>query len=421
MTDRSFPDGFLWGASTAGHQIEGGNVNSDMWSAEWAPDSFFAEPSGDACDSYHRYREDIALLADAGLNAYRFGIEWSRVEPDEGYFSRAALDHYRRMVAACLELGITPVVTYSHFATPLWFAHSGGWTGPGAADRFARYCERVSAHIGDLVPWACTLNEPNLMATLTHIGAAPVGTDDPAVHHPGPNVSAREAIARLRSMSIRTAPPTLPAFQDVSVETMADVHRKASAAIRSGPGNAKVGWTLALVDVQPGEGPQDRWHRAREAAQLEWLDVSADDDFVGVQTYSRERIGPDGILPRLPGAPCMLTGWEVYPDALAHTVRMAAARAMIPILVTENGCATDDDEVRIAYTASALRGLADCIADGIDVRGYLHWSLLDNFEWVSGFAITFGLVAIDRVTFERIPKPSLGWLGEVARVNQIGP
>src|ERR1700683_2371964 len=138
----TFPHGFLWGAATAGHQVEGGNVNADLWPLEWAEDSIFAEPSGDACDHYHRYPEDVATLAGLGCNAYRFSLEWSRIEPEPGYFSRAALDHYKRMVACCREHGITPFVTLNHFTTPRWFAGIGGWGDRGAADRFGRYAAR---------------------------------------------------------------------------------------------------------------------------------------------------------------------------------------------------------------------------------------------------------------------------------------
>jgi beta-glucosidase len=140
---------------------------------------------------------------------------------------------------------------------------------------------------------------------------------------------------------------------------------------------------------------------------------------VGVQTYSREVVGPDGMLPPPEGAATAQTGWEIYPDALEHTVRLAAEHAGRPILVTENGLASDDDDARRAYTDGALRGLGRAVADGVDVRGYLHWTLLDNFEWVSGFKITFGLIAFDRTTFARTVKPSARWLGEVARRNAL--
>ena len=147
--------------------------------------------------------------------------------------------------------------------------------------------------------------------------------------------------------------------------------------------------------------------------------MSRADDFVGVQTYSRNRIGPAGNVGPPEGAATTQTGWEVYPAALENTVRLAAQHSRVPVIVTENGMATDDDEARIAYTAQALEGLARCVADGIDVRGYLHWTLLDNFEWVSAYEMTFGLIAVDRSTFTRTIKPSARWLGNVARANAV--
>ena len=159
-----FPKGFLWGAATAGHQVEGGNVNADIWPLEWAEQSIFAEPSGDACDHYHRYPEDVSTLADLGLNAYRFSLEWARIEPEPGYFSVAALDHYRRMIHSCIDQGVTPVVTYNHFTLPRWLAAHGGWSALEASERFGEFAARATAYLGDLLSWACTLNEPNLMA-----------------------------------------------------------------------------------------------------------------------------------------------------------------------------------------------------------------------------------------------------------------
>jgi beta-glucosidase len=203
-----------------------------------------------------------------------------------------------------------------------------------------------------------------------------------------------------------------------AVEQMAAIHRAGVDAIKAGPGRSVIGWTLALIDLQPAEGGEERFEEARARSLLDWLEVSRADDFVGVQTYSRERIGPDGALPVPDGTPTQ-TGWEVYPEALAHSVRLAASHAGVPVLVTENGMATDDDDARIAYTKAALQGLERCVADGIDVRGYLHWTYLDNFEWMSGYAKTFGLVAVDRSTFVRTVKPSARWLGRVARANRL--
>jgi beta-glucosidase len=395
------PTKFLVGAASAAHQIEGGNVNADLWDAEWTRESIFVEPSGDACDSYHRYGEDIALLAAAGLDAYRFGIEWARIEPEEGWFSRAELDHYRRMVATCHEHGVTPIVTLQHFTSPKWFARRGGWEGEQAADHFARYAERVTAHLGDLLPWVCTINEANLLAYVGDLESAYLGTSQ------GSTDFRRDE---------RDAPRG--GFPHPDVEVMALAHRKAVDAVKSGPGTAQVGWTLALGDLQAIEGGEELRDQLEQRAQLDFLDVSTADDFVGVQTYTRMVLGPDGRVRPAEGTPLMQTGWEIYPDALETTVRLAAAQTERPVLVTENGIATDDDEQRIAYTAAALEGVARCLDDGIDVRGYLHWTLLDNFEWMAGYSKTFGLIEVDRETFERRPKPSLAWLGSVAAARR---
>jgi beta-glucosidase len=408
----SFPPGFLWGAATAGHQVEGGNVNADLWPVEWSAGTHFAEPSGDACDHYHRYVEDIRLLAEVGLNAYRFSVEWSRVEPEPGYFSRAALDHYRRMVATCLESGVTPVVTYNHFTLPRWMAGDGGWASPTSADRFARYAARVTDHLGDLVAWVCTLNEPNVMSVLEHTGVVPMGTSDRPLGQPTAS-SGAAGVGGYDPSRYR------PGLGGARLETMTAAHRRALEEIKSGPGTQMVGWTLALIDLQPVDGGEARCQAAQRSGETDWLLVSAEDDFVGVQTYSRTMIGRDGTVEPDAGTPKMQTGWEVYPPALGHTVRMAAETAGVPILVTENGMATDDDEARIGYTRGALEGLAACIADGIDVRGYLHWTLLDNFEWTAGFSKTFGLIAFDPETFDRTVKPSARWLGQLARANAL--
>jgi beta-glucosidase len=305
------------------------------------------------------------------------------------------------------------MVTYNHFTAPRWLAHRGGWNAPDAADRFGRYAERVTAHLGDLVPWVCTINEPNVISLLIHTGVAPAAASDD-----------QDAVADLAGIATPHEAPTSPspaisAWPSPDLETMARMHRRAVEAVKSGPGDAKVGWTLALIDLQPVEGGEERCVEARKAGELDWLDVSRDDDFVGVQTYTRRQFGERGGLAPPEGAPVSQTGWELYPEALGHTVRLATEHAGVPVMVTENGLATDDDAQRLDYTRRALEGLGSCVADGVDVRGYLHWTLLDNFEWVSGFAMTFGLIAFDHTTFARTVKPTAHWLGEVARANAL--
>ena len=246
----TFPDAFLWGSSTAGHQVEGGNVNADLWPLEWAEGSQFVEPSLDACDHYHRYGEDIATLAELGLNAYRFSVEWSRIEPEPGAFSRAALDHYRRMVGTCLEHGVTPVVTYCHFTTPRWFAGAGGWAAADAPDRFGRYAERVTEHLGDLLPWVATLNEPNVLDLMQQTGAIPMGVGERAAGCEEPEAPAPAGVGGFDPARYRMG------LVGAGIEQMAAIHRRAVEAIKSGPGDAKVG-----LDPGPGRPPARRGRR----------------------------------------------------------------------------------------------------------------------------------------------------------------
>lgn len=392
MTTSPFPEGFLWGTATAAHQVEGGNWNNDWWAWEHAPGSVCVEPSGDTCDHYHRYAEDIALLSRLGFTAYRFSLEWSRIEPERDCLSRAALDHYRRVCATCWDHGLVPIVTFHHFTTPRWVAHEGGWEEPGTADRFARYCEAAAAHLGDLIGWACTLNEPNVVALMGYrLGVFPPGRAD----------------SHLRL-----------AVNDILI----DAHRKGATAIRSGPGRAPVGLTLAMSDYQATDGGEERLSHIRGTMEDGFLDAAATDDFLGVQAYSRTRVGPQGRVGPEEGVETTQMGYEWWPQALEATLRRAWEHTggNVPLMVTENGIATEDDTRRIAYVERALAGVQAALADGIDVRGYMYWSAMDNFEWVLGFGPRFGLVEVDRDSFERRPKPSATWLGGVARANALG-
>jgi beta-glucosidase len=408
MKEFSFPKDFLWGAATAAHQVEGNNINSESWVLEHLPGTIFAEPSGDACDHYHRYPSDIALLAELGFNAYRFSIEWARIEPEEGEFSYAELEHYRRMLAACHEHGIKPVVTLHHFTTPRWLMRSGGWLDEKTPERFARYCERVSAHLGDLISAACTFNEPNLPMVLSKL--LPFNLQE------GPfwNTAAQ---------AFGVPPERLGLFQFVTQprmrEIIFDAHRRAFDILHDGPGNFPVGLTLALLDIQSAEGGEHKAAEIRRALADDYLEQLCGDDFVGVQTYSRMIVGPQGVIPAGEAVEKNQMGEEYYPEAIGGTIRHAAEVARIPILVTENGLASTDDSRRLEYFQRALRCVVNSLEAGIDVRGYFCWSAMDNFEWVSGYRPQFGIIAVDRKTQQRTPKPSAYWLGNVARANRI--
>ncbi|MFZ4843571.1 glycoside hydrolase family 1 protein [Mycetocola saprophilus] len=386
-----FPEGFLWGAATAAHQIEGNNVNSNWWVMEHAKDTTIVEPSGDAMDSYHRYPEDMKLLADAGLNSYRFSIEWARIEPERGFFSNAEIDHYRRMIDTAHELGLDPTVTLMHFTVPRWMYNDGFWRAKDAADLFARYTEKLLPILQD-VKHVCTINEPNIAAMLA-------GGEDASnlVAYGLPN-------------------------PDLGVaDTLLESHRR-SREVLSQISGLKSGWTVATQAFHStGEPGADEKMREYGHPRDDWyLENVKGDDFVGVQAYTRTFIGPNGPLPVSEDVETTLTGWEFFPKALEMGVRSAwELTEGVPVFVTENGIATADDTRRIAYLDGALEGLHSAMQDGVEVLGYQHWSALDNYEWASGFRPTFGLIAVDRETFVRTPKPSLAYLGEIAKRNAL--
>ena len=408
MTEHVFPENFMWGVAGAAHQIEGGNVNSDSWVLEHVPGSPFVEPSGDACDHYHRYPHDIAAIAALGFNAYRFSIEWARIEPEEGEFSVAALDHYRRMLDTCHEHHLTPIVTYHHFTSPRWFAAKGGWEVLANADYFARYCEHATAHLGDLIAVGCTLNEPNLGKLLQYMGITP--SDEVVASAPY-----RAAAAKAIGSSMFSAFPN--AVPGLSRPTFLKAHRHAFNAIKASRGDFPVGLTLALSDHQAIPGGEAVRDQARKEIDDIFLDEACHDDFVGVQTYSRTRFGANGMLPGEEGVPVTQMGYEFYPEALEGTIRYASAYTGRPVLVTENGIGTENDADRITYVQRALQGVSRCLKDGIKVQGYCYWSIFDNFEWSLGYRPKFGLIAVDRTTQVRTSKPSAEWLGNNARAN----
>ena len=407
-----FPKGFLWGTATAAHQVEGGNTASDLWLMEMMKDSIFEEPSGDACDHYHLYERDIALLAGLGLTTYRFSIEWARIEPEEGFVSKAALDHYRRMIATCHALRVTPMVTFHHFTAPLWFTRDGGWENPKSVDRFARYCEKAGAALGDLIPYICTINEANIPIMVTMMRRA-VG-----IAGGGKREHALAEAARLSGGEAGKFSPYLSGDGLASAPNLIAAHRKGYGVLK-GLTKAQVGITIALNNFQCEPGGEELFATADHAINGQFLESLKGDDFVGVQTYTRIRFGPNGHLPPPKDAERTQMGYEFYPEALDATVRTAARVSGCPVLVTENGIGTEDDSRRIAYAKRALEGLHAAIADGVDVRAYIHWSLLDNYEWLEGYRPKFGLVAVDRTTQARRSKPSGYWLGEVARNNAL--
>ena len=392
---RDFPEGFLFGSSTAAHQVEGGNFNNDWWAWEHAPYTTCVEPSGDAIDQWHRYEEDFALLAGLGQNAHRLSLEWSRIEPAPGEYSAAALEHYRRVLGTLEQHGLTAFVTLHHFTLPRWLAEQGGWLAPGAVDRFARYVERVAAALGDLMPFAGTINEPQIVA----FGGYREGRFPPGLRNP-------------------------ILFGRVTRRLIA-AHEAGVEAVKTGKGDPQAGVCLQLPAFEPARPDDPACAAACAELVREMEEVYLEElagDWVGVQYYTRQRVDPaaaGGFAPAPEGAPLTQMGWELYPEGLQRAIA-SAARAGLPVYVTENGIATADDEQRVAHLRDHLAQVAHAIAGGADVRGYIHWSSFDNFEWAEGFRPQFGLIGIDRDDgLRRVVRPSARAFGELARTGSL--
>ena len=394
---RPRPADFLWGAAISAHQSEGNNVNSDSWLLEHLPETVYKQPSGDACDSYHRYEEDFAIARSIGLTAYRFGIEWARIEPAPGEFSRAELDHYARVITSCRAHGLLPILSYNHFTVPRWFAMRGGWESPDSPDLFARYCERATRAFGEQVGMAAPFNEANISRLIKVLKMTTT---------PGSRARRTAMIAAAaRATNSPAFSSILFADPDRVDQNLLEAHARAYQAIKAGPGDFPVGVTLTTQPVEPlGAGSL--------AAEIEdtlygrWWDAVNASDFVGVQAYFRFRADARGIVQPPPGTPMTDAGYEYYPQALGGAIRLAARKAAKPIYVTESGIAASDDTRRMAWLDASVAEVRKCLAQGIDVKGYIYWSLLDNFEWTQGYGQQFGLVSVDPRTFARTPKPS---------------
>lgn len=408
------PKEFLLGASTAAHQVEGNNIHSDFWAMEQMENSSFEEPSLDAVDHYNYFREDIGLMADAGLNAYRFSIEWARIEPEQGKFDEKEIAHYREVLECCREKGIEPIVTMHHFSSPKWLIENGGWEAEETVDAFANYCAYVVEQLGGLLHYVCTINEANMGLQMAAIaarymkmlqGSAAKTNLQVGVNLENPFMERMKKQAMENAEVFGTPQPQIFLGQRTAKgdELIMRAHQAAKAAMKRIKPDLKVGITLSLHDIQSVDGGEER--AAKEWAEefTHYIPYIREDDFFGLQNYTRTIMGPGGALPVPEGAEVTQMGYEFYPQALEHVIRAAYRELGLPIIVTENGIGTADDSRRLAFIEEAIRGVEDCLEDGIPVLGYLHWSLLDNFEWQKGFSKTFGLIAVDRSTQTRYP------------------
>ncbi len=432
-----FPKGFLWGAATASYQIEGAVAEDGRLPSIW--DTFSRTPgcvtngdTGDvACDHYHRYREDAALIAELGVHAYRFSIAWPRVLPlGVGAVNEAGLDFYSRLVDALLENRVTPHLTLYHWDLPQALQDQGGWANRATVDAFVSFADVVSKRLADRVPFWTTLNEPWCSAFLGNL----TGEHAPGLHDLQTAVQAShhlmlahgKAVGVLRANGAQQVGIVLnPTHVEAATATPAD-----RAAAWRHDGYINRWW---LDPLFRGSYPMDmlEWMGEPEIQSGDMELINKPIDFLGVNYYQRSVIaeGDDPVLKTRslhPDGEYTAQDWEVYPPGLYHMLtRIAREYEVPPLYVTENGAAYDDvlvdgrvhDEKRRAYLQGHFEQALRAINDGVDLRGYFAWSLMDNFEWAWGYAKRFGIIYVDYATQQRTMKDSALWYQQVIRNN----
>ncbi|MBF0215433.1 MAG: glycoside hydrolase family 1 protein [Candidatus Omnitrophica bacterium] len=416
---RTFPDNFLWGAATSSHQVEGDNRNNDWW--EWE-ESRGTDPSGKACDHYNRYEEDFRIAKALNHNAHRFSVEWSRVEPSEGVWNEPEWDHYDKVIDLMISLKIEPILTLNHFALPLWLARKGGWSNEDIIPFFTRYASRAAQRYGDRVRYWIPINEPQILAFIGYFRGS--------------------------------WPPFKKSFELMLtvIRIMLAAHVSAYAAIKNRARSADIGMAQAVTAFHPCSrlSPLDiisaflradfqnkSFVRSAITGKMRFfpyidepIDVKHAIDFIGLNYYFREFVHHKAPIALNPfGWVCSHThhekagqrtdmGWEIYPRGIYEVVKSFSGYGL-PIMITENGLATCDDELRRTYIKDHLYWLAKAIDEGCPVKGYLHWSLLDNFEWAEGYSKSFGLVDVDFKNCKRTVRESAKFMAAVIRAGRI--
>lgn len=451
MQEIRFPSDFVWGAATSSYQIEGAWEEDDKGESIWdrfthTPGKIIDSSTGDvACDHYHRYADDVTMMADLNLAAYRFSVSWPRILPDgRGQVNQAGLDFYARLVDTLLEAGITPFITLYHWDLPQALQDAGGWPARTTGEAFVEYADVVSRHLGDRVQHWITHNEPWCIGLLSHqIGEhAPGWQDWPAALAAGHHVllSHGWAVPVIRNnvdaaqvgitLNFTAAEPASNAPEDVAAAQWQDGYANRwfldPVYGRHYPADMVASYTAqgmlpnGLDFVQPGD--------------MEAIGVAS--DFLGVNYYTRAvlQAGEDGMtlreIPGDPDAEYTEMGWEVYPRGLYNLLmRLAFDYPAKPLYITENGASYSDepdggshiaDAKRIAYLERHLLACHAAIQAGAPLAGYFQWSLMDNFEWAKGYTQRFGMVWVDYETQQRIPKASALWYRDVIARNGMG-
>ncbi len=421
----SFPERFLWGTATAAHQVEGNNTNNDWASFEQQPGAIWhGDRSGIACDWWRNAERDFDLMAEMGHNTHRLSVEWSRIEPEEGAFDPSAMRRYREMLQGLHNRGIEPMVTLSHFTTPLWLARQGGWSNPVVVDHFRRFVLHTADQLGDLVTLWCTINEPNVYAAFGYA----LGEHSPGEKSPG-------LYFRVLAYQLKAHAATYRAIHALDGSAQVGLVKNVQIFEPLHPTNRAEAALARLLDVMFNEltlrAVVDGRLRFPLSSSLATHGPLVDSvDFWGVNYYQRQRVSltrQDGgrlsVLQPTPGAPVSDSGrngtyGEIYPSGIYRVLDRMRQYGK-PIYVTENGLPDDDDDLRPGFLVRHLAHVHRAISKGADVRGYYHWSFTDNFEWAEGWALRFGLVALDHNTQVRTSRPSARLFSDIVGANAL--
>lgn len=397
----TFPQGFLWGTATSAHQVEGNNYHSDWWAWEQQGRRSEDKKSGVACNQWFLYPQDFQLSRELGHNAHRFSMEWAKIEPEEGHFDQAVLDHYCKVLESLAENKLVPFVTLHHFTNPQWFVAKGGWEKRENIDFFLRYVEKTIEALGQQVIFWLTLNEPIIFAAQGWI------------------FSKWPPEKRSLLLAKRV------------YDNQIYAHNEAYKIIHQSPngGNrARVGVAHNYLRIVPRYGLADRL--MAKFLSYVWnyyfLNQAAQNlDFIGVNYYQTNVVHRDVQFPyyRIFSTDADITdlGWKITPVGLYEGLLRLNKRYHKPIYITENGLADTQDTKRAKFIYDHLTAVSHALEDGVDVRGYFHWSLIDNFEWAEGFAPRFGLVEVDYKTQKRTPRPSAYYYEKICRTNSLIP
>lgn len=423
----AFPRGFLWGAATSSHQIEGDNVHNDWW--DWEVSGKVAQGSGTACDSYHRYEEDFDLARKIHHNSHRFSIEWSRIQPQAGAWDETAVEHYQKVVDSLKKRALEPVVTLHHFTNPLWVAQRGGWENQRTVDAFCEYARRMVLALGKDVKYWVTINEPMVyvyqgcLANYWPPGKSSLVSAMKTMAH---FAQAHSRVYRLihglygeRSWE-RPMVGLSHSIQDIVPHRENVFRDRLAVFLRDRLNNHLI---LKLAHHSPFYLPAYFFGTGGRRREM---------DFVGVNYYFREFITTSKSLrnwmdltgevcktdERFLGAERNSMDWAIYPEGM-YRVLMSLRRYGVPVMITENGVCTEDEEMRSRFIAEHLKQVLRAIRDGVRVTGYYYWSLLDNFEWSFGFGPRFGLIGVDLASKERRVKPSAIFYSRICQQNSL--